>query len=73
MSDEVKYTEKDLKDAVSKEKTRLLEKMLNARETKILDYKNTIKHTGGLLTNSMVFAYTKCFSDVLKVLTKEKQ
>ncbi len=37
------------------------------------DYKNTIKRTGGLLTSSMTYAYSKGIQDVIKLLTKESK
>jgi hypothetical protein len=37
----------------------------------VTDYKNTIKQNGGLLTQSMVYAYSKGLNDAIKVILKE--
>jgi nitrate reductase NapAB chaperone NapD len=57
--------------AISKERERLILKLVSNSAHMAADYKNTIKHTGGLLTASMVYAYSKGLNDALKLLTKE--
>lgn len=58
-------------DLVKQEKERLLVLVLKNRAKMVSDYKNTIRHTGGLLTTSMTYAYSKGINDILKLLTKE--
>ncbi len=53
------------------EKVRLLTKLLKGRNYAVLDYKSTIKHTGGLLTVSMGYAYAKGFEKAIQILTNE--
>ncbi len=59
-------------DAVSKERMRLVVKLASKGAGMAADYKNTIKHTGGLLTQSMTYAYSKGFQDALKLLTAKE-
>lgn len=61
----------EIKKAVRAEKERLMTKLLKNTAGKAADYKNTIKHNGGLLTQSMVFAYQKGLNDAFKLLNKE--
>lgn len=35
------------------------------------NYRHSIKQSGGLLTESMVFAYNRGINDAIKILTKE--
>jgi hypothetical protein len=72
MSNDATLTEKEIReDAAKREKIRLTYILLKNVEYMTLDYKNTIKHTGGLLTQSMTFAYNKALNDAFKLLTKE--
>lgn len=66
-------TEQTEKTPETKEKERILTLILKSSNPMVSDYKNTIKHVGGLLTNSMVFAYAKGIQDTLKLLTKEEK
>lgn len=45
--------------------------LLKQRDSMTSDYKNTIKHTGGLLTASMTYAYSKGIDDAMKLIQKE--
>lgn len=60
------------KDPVKAEKDRLLALIIKEREFMASRYKNTIKHTGSLLTESMTYAYSKGISDIIKLLAKEE-
>jgi len=64
---------KTYEDGVKAEKNRLTTLLLKERNSQVSDYKNTIKHTGGLLTQSMTYAYSKGLNDALKLLTKESK
>lgn len=73
MSDIVKQETPEAKlqkEAAKKERERLTTLILSSSAAMASDYRNTIKHTGGLLTNSMTFAYSKAINDVFKLLTK---
>lgn len=61
------------KVAATQERGRLVMKLLAERTSKMADYRNTIKHTGGLLTESMTFAYAKGFEAALKLLTQKEE
>lgn len=37
------------------------------------DYGKLIRHTGSLVSASMVFAYSKAFNDCIKLILKENQ
>jgi hypothetical protein len=65
--EEIKQTDAE------KELLRLQVKFLKNRASMASDYKNTIKHTGGLLSQSMTFAYAKGLNDAFKLLTKEEK
>ncbi len=54
------------------EKQRLLALVITKSHNMTMDYKNTIKHTGGLLTTSMGYAYSKGIQDIIKLLSKEE-
>lgn len=45
--------------------------LLKNRDSMTADYRNTIKHTGGLLTSSMAYAYSKGINDAMKLIQKE--
>lgn len=64
--------EKELTEA-QKEKQRLVTLILTKAINMTNDYKSTIKHTGGLLTSSMTYAYSKGINDIVKLLTKEEK
>ncbi len=55
-----------------KELTRIQVKFLKRRAAMASDYRELIKHTGGLVSQSMVFAYAKGLDDAFKLLTKEE-
>ncbi len=75
MSEEVKpaITEEDVAKATRNEAARLMTVLLSKRAQMAADYKNTIKHTGGLLTNSMVYAYARGLDDAFKLLNTKKE
>lgn len=64
-------TRDDIADAVSAERERLILKLVSNSASMASDYRNTIKKTGGLLTQSMTYAYSKGLNDALKLLTKD--
>lgn len=68
---QVKTTETPEVDKAKAEKERLLILILKNAMPLTQDYKNLIKHTGGLLQTSMGYAYSKGIQDVIKLLTKE--
>lgn len=70
---EVETQVSDVDKAVKAERERILVLILANSAKMASDYKNTIRHTGGLLTQSMVYAYSKCFNDVVKLITKTKE
>lgn len=62
----------EVNKAVEKERLRLATKILSKSAGMASDYKNTIKHTGGLLTQSMTFAYAKGLQDAFKLLSEKE-
>jgi len=42
-------------------------------EKMVSDYKNLIKHTGSLVTASMVVAYQRALSDAIKLILKNNK
>lgn len=63
-------TEKLQREAAEKERQRLTMLILSNSASMAAEYRHTIKHTGGLLTKSMTYAYSKALNDVFKLLTK---
>lgn len=57
-------------DPVEAERVRIASSLFNAMPKLSADYKNLIKHTGGLLTQSMTYAYTRALQDALKLILK---
>jgi hypothetical protein len=53
------------------EKDKIVTYLITRSEDMVSDYRNTIKHSGGLLTQSMTFAYSKGVNDIIKLITKE--
>lgn len=70
---QVKTTETVDKDLAKAEKERILTLIFKNAMPLTQDYKNLIKHTGGLLQTSMSYAYSKGIQDVIKLLTKEEK
>ena len=66
-------TEEKIEKAVQEERVRILTILLREQAPAASDYRQTIKHTGGLLTQSMTFAFTKGFQTAFKLITKEEQ
>lgn len=58
-------------DATSKERERILILILKNAAPMASDYRHMLKPVGGLMTSSMVYAYSKGIQDVLKLITKE--
>ena len=52
------------------ERVRIAEKLFKALPGMTSDYKMLIKHTGGMLSASMAFAYSKGLNDALKLILK---
>ena len=52
---------------------RLAQTLFKAIPSMAADYKILIKHTGGMLSSSMAFAYSKGLNDALKLIMKEKK
>ena len=57
----------------AKEKQRIVTLIVTKGLNMTQDYKNTIKYTGGLLSTSMGYAYSKGIQDVIKLITKEEK
>lgn len=49
----------------------LVEKLFKRIPYLVSDYRQLIKHTGGMMTASMGYAYQKGLNDALKLLIKE--
>ncbi len=64
---------KRLDKEITAERVRLLTLILKEQNSMVSDYKHTIKHTGGLLTKSMVYAYSKAINEVFKLINKGAQ
>lgn len=58
-------------EATKKEKERILTLLLSKAAPMASDYRQLIKHTGGLIETSMTYAYSKGIQDVIKLLIKE--
>jgi hypothetical protein len=56
--------------AQSKERERILTQILTEQQSMVAKYKALIKHTGGMIETSMIFAYSKCFDDLFKLISK---
>lgn len=64
---------KEDKDVAKTEKERLLVLLLKNSAQMTAEYRILIKNTGGLLTNSMVYAYSKGINDAIKLLTRNEE
>lgn len=73
MKEEVKLTQKEETTPEQKEQIRLVTELLKNRDSMVAEYRALIKHSGGLLTNSMVFAYSKGINDTIKLASKPKE
>lgn len=65
--------DKEAKDPAQVEKERLLVLLLKNAVSMTSSYKQSIAHTGGLLTSSMTYAYSKGIQDTIKLLTKKDE
>ena len=61
----------EAKKAAFAERQRLILKLVKNQAPMAADYRNLIKKNGSLLTQSMVYAYSKGLNDALKLITKE--
>lgn len=75
---EIKLKEQELKEdpnakkySALKVKTALYTQLMKKSFHMVTEYKELIKHTGGLLNASMGFAYAKGINDTLKLIAKE--
>lgn len=59
---------KTYEEGVNEERVRIMTVLMKERDAATSDYAHTIKRTGGLLSKSMAFAYSKGFSDAIKTL-----
>lgn len=66
-----KQEEENKNTLLAAERVRLSEKLYKRVPFLSNDYKNLIKHTGGLLTSSMTYAYTKGLQDAVTFILKE--
>lgn len=64
-------TEVQIPETKPKEGSELVEKLFKRIPYMVSDYRQLIKHTGGLTTVSMGHAYQKGLNDALKLLIKE--
>lgn len=71
VADPEKTHKEEIKKAVEAERVRILTLLVKNIADKAAQYKAHIRHTGGLLTQSMVFAYSKGFQESIKLITKE--
>ncbi len=71
--DEVKVPNSEVKevDQAEAERLRLATKLFKEMDFMSQQYKALIQHTGGLVTSSMVYAYSKGIQDVIKLILKE--
>lgn len=60
-------------DPARDERWRLANLLFRAIPHLAADYKNLIKYTGGLLTPSMTYAYTRGLHDALKLIQKGEE
>jgi hypothetical protein len=65
--------DKAIEAAVKAEKTRLMTLFLENRESAVADYKISIKHTGGMLTQSMIYAYIQGLNTAFKLFNKKDE
>ena len=68
---EVKLNTPTEQDVLGTERTRLAALLFEKSVEMTNDYKTLIKHTGGLLSASMTFAYSKAWNDAIKLILKE--
>ncbi len=59
------------KEAAKAERMRLSKLLFDKSLYMTAEYKTLIKHTGGLVSSSMGYAYSKGLNDALKLLLKE--
>lgn len=59
-----------IQNEIRDERTRVLTQVLRRQNHMVAEYRLLIKSTGGLLTNSMVYAYSKGINDTFKLIAK---
>lgn len=62
-----------IKEAVEKERVRLLTLVLKNQQDLVIRYKKRIHHAGGLLETSMGYAYSAAINDVFKLISKGEE
>ncbi len=68
---EVAEKPKTYEDGVNAERVRVSTLLLKEQQGMVEEYRALIKHTGGILTNSMVYAYSKGLNDVFKLIQRK--
>lgn len=68
---EVKLAAPAEQNPVEAERNRLAGLLFHKSVEMTNDYKTLLRHTGGLLTASMVFAYSKAWNDAIKLILQE--
>lgn len=72
MSGKVELTpEEQTQKLKSEEKFRLLELLFNNQNLMTAEYKQLVRHTGGIVAGSMTVAYSRAINDVIKFFLKE--
>lgn len=56
--------------AVQRENVKLLTQLLKRQQSAASDYRQLMKHTGGLIATSMTMAYSKGMNDTFKFVAK---
>lgn len=63
-----------LKEAGAKEaRSQLLSTIFGDKERLTAEYKQLVRHTGGLVSGSMAVAYSRAINDVIKLILKESK
>ena len=57
-------------DPVTTERQKLIATIFQNKDKMCSEYGMLVKHTGSLVSTSMVFAYNKAFNDIIKLLLK---
>lgn len=70
---EVKLEAPEEQDPLVAERTRIATLLFQKSVDMTNDYGKMIRHTGSLVSASMVFAYSKAWNDAIKLILKENQ
>lgn len=57
-------------DGAREERSRLLANIFGDKERLTMEYKQLVRHTGGLVSGSMAVAYSRAINDVIKLILK---